>query len=432
LAKTQPNLFLELGCANFRASLVSFDSSREPIVRLYSVPSRGIKNGAVIDVNASVEALMELLEAVDGENGLKISRCCLLIPPSCSTTRTAESKLSLNGLTVSTDHAERLSHEIIMSAGDDTCEVVELSEQVWRLDDAAYSSIPIGKTGRTLNLSTFCCLIDKQILAGLVTTCNNAGLSVGSTYSTLIGAKKLIYRLSPQASNRVILDLGHTTTSGIICVGNKENSTFTIRAGSQHITRDVAAGLQCDTKNAEYLKLNVGLRILNSDLKALPAPSSEVYTAPLNPAFDELSLLEISRSSESEQISTSIIYPWAAPRVAEIFTLCLRNFAIYAKALDGGIVLTGGGSQLAEISLFLSNRLRGLKVTRFKPTRDGLSKALKTNISCPANLSLCGFEGILEHSFLFADDLKKRHSELPTHTPKMLRPLLTWFIELSK
>ncbi|MCX6124841.1 MAG: hypothetical protein NTV34_08850, partial [Proteobacteria bacterium] len=135
--------------------------------------------------------------------------------------------------------------------------------------------------------------------------------------------------------------------------------------------------------------------------------------------------------NESLNLSSQEVYPWAAPRVAEILSLCLRHFAIYAKALDGGITFIGGGSQIQELSLFVSGKLGGIKATRFKPSLKSLSAALNVTVDRKASDSVAGFEGLLEVS---CEAIRRDLSKYPLFargTPTFLRPLLSWFAAIS-
>ncbi len=414
MAKRDYKFFVEFSTSKIRGCLVDLLDDKKPVLRFYHVPTTGIKLGSIVDFDAVFESFLKLMEVVENDGFLKVDRCSLVVSSASTVSRSSDCKLSLNGLTASNEHAKRLKEDSHHGISTDRDELVELVEQEWRVDGDVFDSFPLGKTGHTLSLSAFCYFVDKTVLKPFVEVCNQAGLAVTDLSSSQVGLRRLISRLSGQSSNMVILDLGHLSTSGILCVGQKENSTFTVRAGSQHVTRDIAAALHCSLSEAESLKIRQGLQILGREPKLLGGTVSS------------------SEETSSQPQSHTQVYPWAAPRVSEIFSLCLKHFAIYAKALDGGVMLVGGGSQLIDICSFLSAKFGGVKVARFKPNRENLESALGVSIAMPDEISLSGFEGILEQSWNYSQKATRPQNAFGITAPKMLRPLLTWFIDLSK
>ncbi|MCX6117918.1 MAG: hypothetical protein NT027_10275 [Proteobacteria bacterium] len=402
MAKATSHFYIELGSHQTRACFTHFNEDGKPVLSMFAVQSKGIALGQIRDQALAKDAVNSLLEDVDSSGLYECSKCILCLPPAVTTFRTIDCSVRLNGLSVSKDHRVQLLSEAQAAICDDTQELVEIVEQNWRLDGQLFDQFPTGKIGEQIVLSGFCVVIEKNILKDLVEVLNASGLSIIGTKSSILGAKRLIERLSPDLSNRAILDFGYQSTSGILCVGSKENSTFVVKAGSQHVTRDIAAAMQIDLSIAESLKIEYGLSTNRSE------------------------------PNTSESKGSHSIYPWAAPRVLEIVSLCLRNFAIYAKALDGGVILMGGGSQLQEICGFLGSKFLGIKFTRFKPSFALLSDALSVDFRCSDESNIIGFEGMIGIANEQIEIDRIKMERITRQTPKFLRPILSWFVELSK
>lgn len=422
MARLQDKLFLELGAGSFRACILSYNSSGRAEIHLAEVASAGVRRGDIADQVVAGESLDSLLTNIERLGFSEFKSCELVLPGSLTTGRVVTGAVKLHGLSISKDHGDELRDELTTRASDPAVEVVELDIQSWIAAGYQGTDFPTGRSSEVLEATAFCTLVDRQVLGRMVSLCNGAGLEVTATHSSIAAAARLISRLSPEASNRVLLDIGHSSTVGMIMVGHRANATFSVRAGSHHITRDVASALGCSLSDAESLKRTKGLQVTKRFPLALPASTD----------LDAKSSLDSRPHTQADTRPETDIFPWAAPRVAEIFSLSLRHFAIYAKALDGGITLIGGGSLTSEICSFLTAKLSGVKATRFKPAKESLSAALGVPIYHDDELPLCGFEGLLEVSSASWRVKEQTRKDFSKKAPPFLRPLLSWFTDLAK
>jgi cell division protein FtsA len=413
-AQVKHQLFIEFSSSELRGVVSEVGKAARSVARVYSVTTAGIKNGQVSDFAQCCESLQKLITKLEDDGCDDFSSCILAVQPALVRSQFVETKIGLHGVTISEDHKHKLQLSLKQTFFDTSFELVDFHPQSWRLDDVAFEAFPMNHSGQNLVETNFCLLAERAHLAQLVAVCNSQGLTVSSTRSTLLAAKKMVFKFFPNFENAVLLDLGHSSTSGVLCVGGRLNSFFSVRAGSAHVTRDVATGLNLAVDDAEHLKKLLGLRIVAKE-SILSLPSGAEKS---------------NRDDRVSEIST--IYPWAAPRVAELFNLSLRHFALYAKALDGGLILIGGGSQLPDLNPFLSSRLHGVKATRFKPTSEALGQALGITISAPSSKSLSGWEGLLGMAAEWTIEQQSMLTSRKLSSSKMLRPILSWFLDLSK
>lgn len=420
--KILDKLYLEFGSGQFRACVLSVNALQAPELHLFEVESLGLRRGDVHDLPQAAAALERLLSKLENSGFSDLRSCELLLPASVTSGRVVSGTLQLHGLSIAKDHVEELREDIYTRLSDSSSEVVDLTLQSWSCGQQQSQTPPFGLRGDTLSASGFCTTIDRQVLARFVELCNAVGLEVRATHSSLVAATTLIERLSPEASNRVVVDIGHSSTTGLVMVGHRPNAAFVVRAGAHHITKDIAAALNCSISEAEHLKRSQGLQI-----------SAYSSSTPSGVPLLEASNLESHAAAASINKGPANIFPWAAPRVAEIVSLAFRHFAIYAKALDGGVTLIGGGSLTPDICSFVSVKLGCVKATRFKPSKEALSDALGMAVYHGNDVSLPGFEGILEvSSQAWKTKEQLRKLTLSHKTPTFLRPLLSWFTDLSK
>jgi cell division ATPase FtsA len=394
LSKKRESLFIEFGSSKIRAAVLSYSDDGTPNLELAQIKSQGFLRGEVTDEFVAANALDNLLINLEKQGFGSFESCTLLIPGSLTTSYLVSTKTRLNGVSVTKEHESLILSDLTSQVGDPSNDPVDLAISSWGCGTYSGLDVPLGKSGEYLEASGLCVFADRKILAKIVSLCNLCGLKVERTLSSLLATGNLIKKLLPDSANRVVIDIGHSTTVGMISVGRRPNSTFSIKAGSHHMTRDLCAGMGCPLEAAEVFKHQIGLG----------APSDS--TSP-------------------------VVYHWLAPRVSEIVSLCLRHFAIYVKALDGGIVFVGGGSQIKELTSFVSTKLPGINVTRFKPCNDALAHALGLRIKQPDDVSLSGFEALIESASHEHTQNQSSQARAQAKTPSFLRPLVKWFSEIS-
>lgn len=416
MARPPIKFFVELGSYQFKLVGVTGGSLSRASLHVWTVPAKGIRKGIITDSTLAVSALELLINKAEQFVGIGAVRTAkLLIPGYLLQCRSMETKCVISDGVITHQLQMELQDSLLSSASDDGCELVDSMVQAWNLDGVSLTQFPAEKRGRNLSLVAFCSTCDSSILTALIQTCNAAGIEISALGSSTAAAAKLIAGLTPDASNRVLLDIGHSNSHILLQVGSRMNSSYSVSVGSQHMTRDIAAALGCDLSEAENHKHGLGLSISQNNFIALPAAGESLT------------------DSGTSSIQPTTIYPWLAPRVAEVLKLIHKHFALYSKALDGGAIIFGGGSLLQGLTSFTANKWESISVTRFKPSIVSLSVALDVEVICDGDDVLLGCEGLLGSA---SEYLQLVRSE-PKHTfaqksPQFLKPLFTWFSELAR
>jgi cell division ATPase FtsA len=222
--------------------------------------------------------------------------------------------------------------------------------------------------------------------------------------SNSFGVARALTYLRGTSENSVLLDFGHSTITGALLVGGVVNQIFCVPAGSGHITRDLAAGLCIDQADAESLKIQVGI-------------------------------------SEKSTGAGAKLSHYALPRVAELMSLACKNFSIYSRSLDGGLLFCGGGAGLAGLSEFTSQKFGirppfiaqlnnsgaktfvGLKPNSFSIEHSGDPDQVKIDSGWISILSQARASALFYNAAL---------AEKNSRPLSRLNPLWTWLSELSR
>jgi cell division ATPase FtsA len=163
------------------------------------------------------------------------------------------------------------------------------------------------------------------------------------------------------------------------------------------MTKDLVAGLGWEFSECERLKLTVGL---------VP---------------------------EDGCLATSNHLKFLKPRVTELCALIGKRFSLYARALDGGVMLCGGASYLRGLTQEFAKELQVTSPFVCQLTRPAVEAFLPGLLinHLPNSLS-SAYLSLMANTANLRDDLfARRKNDLERPFAK-LRPLWTWLSELSR
>ena len=139
------------------------------------------------------------------------------------------------------------------------------------------------------------------------------------------------------------LDIGGGTSGVAIFEEGKIIHAAVLPVGSDHITNDIEIGLRVDVDIAEAIKLKYGVC----------QPSSISKKEMINISIDD-------SSDKIENVSRKEVAEIIEARMEEIFELAEKELRKVSRRamLPAGVVLTGGGAQIAGIVDFAKDYLK--------------------------------------------------------------------------
>jgi cell division ATPase FtsA len=386
--KRRPRVSLEIGHSTLRLAILR---PGEPILSFFDSPCMGYTKGKVTDASA----LEASLRALFTKTGLTADDCdvSLIVPPLNSGFCLKTVELRTNGVYRPTDweRARTVGLDSIPGEFDEPIDAIPISIH---LDGREIAGEPFGAPGRDALVKMAVFTYPRTLLVDLMAVLNSAGIKISALRSTGYCLSSALKFLRPQSENSVVLDLGHHSTAGVVFVGGQFVDYFWVPVGGHHMINDLRAGANLSQGAAYDLIRQWG---------ALPS------------------------SSAPAEMSA-----YLRPRVSELVRLVSRYFALYAKSLDGGLLLVGGSSQLKGLGAFFSRHL-GIEapfIGHFSGVAAQGFFAAGTPIStdaCEAGISLTHLWSARELALESAQLSKPSSPALAR-----LRPLWTWLSELSE
>ena len=300
--------------------------------------SLGVHRGVVNNITQTIQSIQQAVEEAKLVSGQEINEVVVGIAGqhirslqhSDYITRTNSQEV------ISQEDVERLIQQVyklVMLPGE---EIIHVLPQEFKVDGQAEIKEPIGMYGGRLEANF-------HVVVGQVTSIKNigrcvksAGLSMGNITLEPLASSEAVLNQEEKEAGVALIDIGGGTTDLAIFKDGIIRHTAVIPFGGNVITEDIKEGCSIIEKQAELLKVKFG--------SAWPGENrdSEIVSIPGLRGRDPK---EISLKTLSKIINARVV------EIMEQVYLEIKNYGHddQKKKLIGGVVLTGGGSQLKHL-----------------------------------------------------------------------------------
>ena len=308
------------------------------IIAMGKSESLGVMRGVVSNIERTVQSINAAVEATQNavEGNLKIKNVHVGIAGQhiksmqhrgIYTRRTANGEISQVDIDAFVDDM----YQMVMNPGE---EIITVIPQEYIVDGEPEIKDPIGMGGVRLEANF-------HIISGQVTNVQNitrcvdrSGLSVKDIILEPIASAEAVLSDEEKEAGVVLVDIGGGTTDVAIFHDSLIRHTAVIPFGGKVITQDIKEGCRIMERQAEMLKVKFG--------SALASESKE----------NEVVCIPGLRGRDPKEITLRNLASIIQARMEEIIELVnleIKNSG-YEKKLIGGIVVTGGGSQLKHLT----------------------------------------------------------------------------------
>ncbi|HAS45376.1 MAG TPA: cell division protein FtsA [Microscillaceae bacterium] len=302
------------------------------ILGMGKAPSEGVTRGVVINIDKTVNAISEAIEEAEQTSGIDIrivnvgiaGQHIKSLKQSGSITRdSAENEITRNDV-------NRLINDMYRIVTPPGNEIIHVMPQDYTVDFETGIKEPIGMSGIKLEA-------DFNIITAQTSAINNinrcvkrTGLEIENLILEPIASSLSVLTDEEREAGVVLVDIGGGTTDVAIFYENIIRHTAVIPFGGDIITSDIKEGCKIMTTQAEKLKVKFGKAI------AEKANVNEFVSIPG------------LRGRSPKEISVRNLAHIIEARMQEIIESVHQEIikSGYLNKLVGGIVITGGGSQL--------------------------------------------------------------------------------------
>ncbi len=374
-----------------------------------AAPSRGLRKGVVVNVEATVEAIRQAVSEAERTAGTEVSGVYVGVAGGHVRGLNSRGVVPVSGKereVTALDVQRAVEAARAINLPPDR-EVLHVLPQTFTVDGQDGVREPVGMAGVRLEVEVHVVTAAVSSLHNVIRSVNRAGLTVHDVVLEPLASAEAVLFADEKELGVILVDIGGGTTDVALFRDGAVWHTAILPIGGDHISHDLAVGLRTPAAEAEELKRRHGCA-----LAALVSPSETVEVPSVG-------------GRRPRQLPRQVLAEIIQPRVEEIFALVAREVtrAGFREAATAGVVVTGGTAILEGVPE-VAEAVFQLPVRRGLPeTVGGLADAVKSPIyATGVGLALYG---------------ARRHVQGPAEAPtgggplaRAVRRLLGWFGEL--
>jgi cell division protein FtsA len=298
------------------------------IIGMGSHPSRGMKKGAVVNIESTVSAIQRALEEAELMADTKIRDVITGIAGSHIKSFNSHGMVAIKDKEVQQYDIDRVIETARAVNIPMEQQVLHILEQEFIIDGQGGVRQPLGMSGMRLEVRV-------HIVTGAVSAAQNimkcvrrCGLEVRDLMLQPLASADAVLSEDEKELGVCLVDIGGGTTDLAVFTDGAIKLTSVIPIAGDQVTNDIAMALRTPTKDAEDIKIRHGVALRQlanaSDMIEVPGVGDR----------------------GPKQLSLQTLANVIEPRVEELYSLVQRELrsAGLEELLSSGIVITGGSS----------------------------------------------------------------------------------------
>jgi len=300
------------------------------IVGIGTHPSRGLRKGVVVDIDATVDSIKHAVEEAELMADCEITSVYAGIAGSHIRGLNSHGVVAVKDREVREGDVKRVIDAAKAVAIPMDREVIHVIPQEFIIDDQDGILEPLGMSGVRLEAKIHIVTAAVTSAQNIVKCANKAGLNVMDIVLEPLASAEASLQDDERDLGVCLIDIGGGTTDLAVFSDGSIKHTSVMGLGGYHISNDIAVGLRTPFEEAEKIKKKFGVaasRFLSSD--------------------DVISVPSVG-GRRPRQVSRKILCEIIEPRVDEILSLARQSLvgAGLENRIPSGVVLTGGCSAL--------------------------------------------------------------------------------------
>ncbi len=300
------------------------------VIGLGHSPSRGLRKGVVVNIEATVDSIRRALEDAELMAGVEIRTAFVGIAGGHIKGINSRGVIAISGKNreVTRQDIERVIDAAKAVALPVDREVIHVLPQEFMIDDQGGIREPLGMSGIRLEAEVHIVTGAVASAQNIIKCANKAGLEVQDIVLQQLASSEATLTPEEKELGCVLVDVGGGTTDVAVFVEGSVYHTAVLAVGGDLLTNDIAIGLRTPHPEAESLKRKYGCA-----LASMTRPDEKIEV----PSVGGRRPRVLSRQTLCEIIQ---------PRLEELFSLVDREVRRggYVGRVNGGVVVTGGSS----------------------------------------------------------------------------------------
>ena len=347
--------------------------------------SEGVIKGIVVNIDKTVFAIEKAIKEASDISGIDIGVVNVGIAGQhirSSIHHNSMLRDSKEG-EITIEDVSRLTEDMYRMVVPSGSEIIHVMPQDYTVDYEEGIKDPVGMSGVRLEADFHVITAQTSAINNINKCVRRGGLEIDDLILEPLASSLAVLSEEEKEAGVCLIDIGGGTTDIAIFYDNIIRHTAVIPFGGNILTTDIQHGLQVMSKQAEQLKTRFGKAI------AEEASPNEIVSIPG------------IRNRTAKEISVKNLSNIIQARMEEIIEMAHAEIISsgFENRLAGGIVITGGGSQLANLKQ-LVEYMTGMD-TRIGYPNEHLGKGKIEAVKSPmyataVGLVLAGFRSLDE------------------------------------
>jgi cell division protein FtsA len=299
--------------------------------------ARGMKAGTVVDLAGAEEAMRQAIDLAERSAGMQLESVVVSMSAGKLGSELKQASVDVAGSTVTDADVVR-----VLSAGSQHSvragRVVLHSLPIgYSLDDAKGIRDPRAMLGKRFGIDMHVMTADITVARNLMYAVERCHVDVGAMAASPYAAGLSVLADDESALGAALIDMGAGTTSIAVFSGGRFVHGDGFALGGNHVTLDLARGLNARIADAERIKT--------------------LYGSVLSGASDERDMITIPAAERDDRdapqfVSRAALTRIIKPRIEEMLEMVRDRLAASSFAADprARVILTGGACQLTGLS----------------------------------------------------------------------------------
>lgn len=316
-------------------------------------PSTGLRRGVVVNIESTVNAIIEAVRQAEEISGEEIRSVVVGIAGSHIRSQQSHGVIALKNGEVTQEDVDRVIEAARAINLPNDRLILHAIPQEYIVDEQGGIEQPVGMSGVRLEAKVHIITAAASAVHNLVKCVERAGLEVEAVVLQPLASAEAVLTEEEKQLGVALIDFGGGTTDVAIFLEGNLRHTSAVGVGGQILTSDLTVGLRTTMSAAEKLKVHYGCCL-----------------APMVPREEYIEVPGLG-NRPARKLSRQVLAEILEPRVEELLEILnteLEHSGLKPR-LGSGVVITGGSALLPGL-LEMADQIFEL------PTRIGYPRKL--------------------------------------------------------